>query len=86
MITYTSPQNTFKTSRVFDITDVVILIVFIIVGGLFGFAVCRVQKKIQTKQTAGGLHDTRTGIRYRDLNKDEVPLVDDFSDDEFDTR
>lgn len=63
---------------------VVILIVFIVVGGLFAFAACRVQKKNQRK-TAGALHET-TGIRYRDLNKDEVPLVDDFSDDELDTR
>ena len=62
----------------------VILIVFIVVGGLFAFAVCRVQKKNQRK-TAGTLLET-TGIRYRDLNKDEVPLVDDFSDDELDTR
>ena len=70
----------------FFITDVVIIIVFIVVGGVFAIAVCRVQNKNKRKQTAMGLQETRTGIRYRDLNKDQVPLVDDFSDDELDTR
>ena len=70
----------------FFITDVVIIIVFMVVGGVFAIVVCRVQNKNKRKQTAMGLQETRTGIRYRDLNKDQIPLVDDFSDDELDTR
>lgn len=68
------------------LSDAVILVVIGLVVGVFAVAACRVQRKYKRRQLniLGSLHDSKAGVRYRDLNNDETPLVDDTSEDEFD--
>ena len=68
------------------LSDIIILIFVGFIGGIFTLAACRVQRQSKSKQinVLGTLTEAKLGTRYSDRNNDEVPLVNDTSEDEFD--
>lgn len=65
----------------------IIILIFIgLIGGIFTLAACRVQRQSKSKHIniLGTLTEAKSGARYSDLKRDEVPLVNDTSEDEFD--
>ena len=68
------------------LSDIIILIFVGLIGGIFTLSACRVQRRSKSKQinVLGTLTEAKLGARYSDRNKDEVPLVNDTSEDEFD--
>ena len=67
------------------ISDIIILIFVGLISGIFCVSACRVHRQYKRRLIQLRTDpDLPLSYRYRDLNGDKMPLVNDTSDDEFD--